>query len=272
VSKNIIAFAGHKESGKDSATRFVYGMSMLKAGIIEEFQIGEKGELFVPVSIKDEQPEEQMFGEFKIDPYLDPDLAIYLATVIWPHARKIALADPLKEFAMDYLGLPANLLWGTNEDKETVTKYKRSQLPLLTSEDVYDLVMFSDMLTPGEKLEEEKFLTIREVLQLVGTELFRKIDPEYWLNKNRELIKEDSSKLVIVPDVRFENEIVGLQKEGVIVIYLTRNIHGNKDGHSSEKDVDKLRGLADFCIDNDKLTIEETHEILEKFLVDKGIL
>lgn len=270
MSKNVIAFAGHKESGKDSATRFVYGMSMLKAGVIEEFQIGERGELFVPVSIKDEQPEEQMFGEFKIDPYLDPDLAIYLATVIWPHARKIALADPLKEFAMDYLGLPANLLWGTNEDKETVTTYKKSKLPLYTA---FDLFYHNGSNTEVMMdLENEPFLTIREVLQLVGTELFRKIDPEYWLNKNRELIKEDSSKLVIVSDVRFENEIVGLRKDGVIVIYLTRNIHGNKDGHSSEKDVDKLRNLADFCIDNDKLTIEETHEILEKFLVDKGIL
>lgn len=268
MTKNIIGIAGRKEAGKDSATRFIYGQMMMKGQVIDSFQIGEGGELFVPI-VKEKETDEEMYGEFKIDPYIDQNLELYLAQFVWPFVKKMAFADSLKVFCMDYLNISPLLLWGTNKDKETLTEYKKSQLPLFTCKDI----LFSTSEETNYVFEDEEFLTVRELLQLVGTELFRKIDNDYWVKLNMRLISNEPSKTIIVPDLRFPNEIKALKNSNAYLIYLTRNIHENKDGHSSENSLNDVDlNEFDLVIDNKNKTLEETHEILEKFLVDKEIL
>lgn len=80
-------------------------------------------------------------------------------------------------------------------------------------------------------------LTVRELLQTFGTDYFRAIWPDCWLNayqKNPAILAD----MVITPDVRFENEVELIQSLGGKVIRLTRSPYN--DQHESETALDWL--------------------------------
>lgn len=57
-------------------------------------------------------------------------------------------------------------------------------------------------------LEQERFWTPRELLQFIGTDVFRKINPDCWVNviKSNTLFGSDAANTIIT-DGRFANEI-----------------------------------------------------------------
>lgn len=138
--------------------------------------------------------------------------------------------------------------------------------------------------------------TGRELLQLVGTDWFRNIAIECWINAlNAEIQKfvdmyknNDSSILVIlIPDVRFENELNYIQKKlNGHVIRLTRN--PKNDQHESETALDDAEmrtgtkytvpprpyetTIFDTIIDNRSLGVQDTLEIAYDALKNKGVL
>jgi hypothetical protein len=121
--------------------------------------------------------------------------------------ESFAFADPIKDFATDILGLPENLCHGTNEDKMTETKYDWSKIP-----------------RHGEPSASQRHgkMTIREIFQTVGTELGRDTwGDDIWINclkrKVEGFFARYSSALnvvVIVSDVRFENEVDAVRALG----------------------------------------------------------
>ena len=58
------------------------------------------------------------------------------------------------------------------------------------------------------------FMTGREVLQYVGTNIFRKMYNNVWVDATLRLIQEEQPELAIIADVRFPNEVEGVQKAG----------------------------------------------------------
>ena len=66
-----------------------------------------------------------------------------------------------------------------------------------------------EMVTPCGK-------TIRQLLQIVGTDWFRRTDPDVWVRAAGSLIQFDNVTY-IVSDVRFENEVRFVQDRGGIV-------------------------------------------------------
>ena len=84
-----------------------------------------------------------------------------------------------------------------------------------------------------------KFMTTREVLQFVGTELFRnQLDPDVWLNSVF-LQPWDENDIVIIADARFPNEAT-LGRENGLLINIQRETGIVNDGHKSEN------ALADY--------------------------
>lgn len=155
-------------------------------------------------------------------------------------------ADPLKQdICMNILGLSYNQCYGADIDKNTLT----------------------DISWNGSKL------TAREVMQFVGTDLFRKMKHDVWASATINKIYRDKPNLAVIADCRFPNEVDAIKNVGGLVIKLTRNPF-NSD-HESETSLDTLQYNQrnfDLIIHNESLNITEQNQIIYDFLKNKGIL
>ena len=100
-------------------------------------------------------------------------------------------------------------------------------------------------------------MTAREVLQYVGTDIFRKLDPDVWINSLFRKIQKDKPEVALICDVRFKNEISCLQKKGGFILGLTRDPYSKADEHSSEKEIEECFALCDSVIDNKDMSIKK---------------
>ena len=93
---------------------------------------------------------------------------------------------------------------------------------------------------PAETTEEvfQKFdstTTVRDVLQNVGTEIIRKYNPMWHVNKLVENIQNTDSNLVVVDDIRFPNEREAVERLGGQVFFVIRpDLRIKVSQHSSE--------------------------------------
>lgn len=155
-------------------------------------------------------------------------------------------ADPLKrDICMNILGLTYEQCYGEDMDKNTLT----------------------DIEWNGKKL------TAREVMQFVGTDLFRKMKNDVWASATITKIKNDKPKLAIIADCRFPNEVEAIKNAGGLVIKLNRNPF-NSD-HASETALDEHNYPVqnfDLVIYNDNITISQQNQIVLNFLKNKKVL
>jgi len=99
----------------------------------------------------------------------------------------------------------------------------------------------------------EEFLTVREVLQYLGTDLLRKFGSDCHVNATLNSIKY--GERVVIPDIRFPNEVKAIQQAGGIVIRLTRGVTCMT--HKSECILDDYDGF-DIVHHNGNETVKET--------------
>lgn len=154
-------------------------------------------------------------------------------------------ADPLKGLCQDILGLTYDQCYGADEQKNALV----------------------------ECYWEGKQLSAREVMQLVGTDMFRKLKNNVWVDATINQIKNESLPLALIADCRFPNEVDAVKKSGGLVIKLNRNPHNSN--HSSETALDAEnydQNNFDLIIDNSNLSIEQKNCLIYKFLIDKGVL
>jgi hypothetical protein len=125
--------------------------------------------------------------------------------------KQVALAEPLKRIAMEVYGLEKRHVFGTQEDKAEL-------LPHVSDE-------WGDARTP------------RQILEHLGTEGFRAIDPDTWVKlmvrRAKDLISEGWG--VVVPDARLPNEFEAVWSMGGEV-WLVEKLGGHQErtGHSSD--------------------------------------
>lgn len=140
----------------------------------------------------------------------------------------ISFADALKELCSEQFGWDR---WALDLDSAASVQGYRSALDYKEAE------------SPGTGW------TRRQILQHVGTEGFRAIDPEHWVRKTRERMHKAvrSGLHVVVPDVRFLNEVAAIRIIGGVIVLLERE--GNtrttsSTAHASEQEWRQAR--ADF--------------------------
>ena len=156
-------------------------------------------------------------------------------------------ADPLKQVCIDILGLTYDQCYGTDENKNELV----------------------DCYWPG--IDEQ--MTAREVMQHLGTDMFRRLQQNVWSAATIRLIEKEKPDLAIIADCRFPNEVEAIKNNDGLVIKLNRNPYNST--HASEESLDANRYDAtnfNLVIDNDELTIGKQNEIIHDFLIDKGIL
>jgi len=251
----IIGFAGKKQSGKNTCCNFITMLKMIEKNVCKKAKLNDNGEIEVS-DIFGENVNGQEYFAFK-KPKVNTDAVIDQMNSV----KIYALADPLKQMSIDLLGLPEDQVYGTDSDKSKDTNIKWENMPCKER--------YSNQKKRGR-------MTVREVLQHLGTEVFRVIDKNIWVNTLLRKIDEDRPKIALICDVRFDNEIESLKEKGAIVLGLKRDKFKSKDKHASEQ---VNLSLCNKVIDNSDLNIADQNkqiyfalkELNCKYLTDLGV-
>jgi hypothetical protein len=122
--------------------------------------------------------------------------------------------------------------------------------------------------------------TLREILQLVGTDWFRQLWSDVWVNAWKAEVSRSSAEAILVPDVRFPNELAAIQDMNGHVIRLTRAPY--IDAHVSETSLDVAEydtahgifdgptRLFDAIVDNRSMSIEQQNAAVLGLVRQKG--
>ena len=239
TTTQIIGFAGKKQSGTNCACNFILAAKLAELGIARAARLSESGS----IEVTDIFDLSSLDGEkwFPFDPPHVDTVSLF-ENELGRYVRLYSFAEKLKRLSIDILGLKEEWVFGTDDQKNTKTHLKWES--------------FSDTKVGA--------MTAREVLQHVGTDIFRSMNENVWIDSCFRQIEEDNPELALISDVRFKNEIKGIQERGGFVIGLTRGSSKTKkkDNHASETEVGKSLDLCDIVIDNANLTIPQQNEAI----------
>lgn len=290
----IIAFAGKKQSGKNTATNYLVGLMMESIGLIDEFAITDKGHLYVPAEfIQEDGTKIRKLDRFEP---LDrrPFVRDWMAQNLWQYVKVYSFADLLKEHVcIDILGLTEEQCYGTDEQKDTLTHLRWENMPGVLCYYEGELYVDNDheekpingskiwATNNGHKDGDEVAMyhnpgpmTAREVMQFVGTNIFRRMMPDVWAHGTVNKIMKEGSNLAIICDCRFPNEVEATQSSGGKVVRLTRDVCVG-DTHESELALDEDKfdwAKFDAILDNTDATIAEQNLVLCEILATFGWL
>lgn len=103
-----------------------------------------------------------------------------------------------------------------------------------------------------KEIGEHIFRNVREVLQIIGTDLIRKYSPDWHIDKTIERINSyGDDKIIVVDDVRFPNEKRKIEEIGGDVYFIIRPNYWDVSNHPSEIALK----YTDFC--NNRIIINE---------------
>jgi hypothetical protein len=167
-------------------------------------------------------------------------------------------ADPLKQdICMNMLGLTYEQCYGNDAKKNEYTDIRWEDVPGYTE-------YWS---------EYEGYMTAREVMQVVGTDIFRKMKNDIWASATIKKIIKDNLHFAIIADCRFPNEVDAVKNAGGFVIKLSRNPHNSCHASEVALDIDNYdQNNFDLIIDNETMTIVEQNNAILKFLKHKGMI
>jgi hypothetical protein len=121
-----------------------------------------------------------------------------------------------------------------------------------------------------ETIDVKWNVTPRTIMQFIGTEMFRKMMPQvipnigedFWVTLTMNKVNEYKNNVVIT-DVRFDNEIAAIRKNGGKIIRVVRP--GIKSTSTHESEINILNLKVDYEVINDG-TIEELYQKISKIM------
>ena len=272
----IIGIAGKIGSGKTTLCRYLHGYFMKNLipnpvdpdtrGIIHSYMINELGQLLVPATPED--GEEESFGIF--DPESrDPLVKDFLSSVIWPYIKSYSFAGYLKQICADMYGVTEEQLYGTQEQKATPVAGLLWENMVGSVEPKTRTKKELDLISEAKLVEKSGPMTSRDLMQYLGTDVFRRANPRCHADSCIKRVKRDDPAFAIIGDVRFSDTEVGAIKDnGGFTLYLTRDEF--KNNHTSETGIGPED--CDEVLDNEKMTIEESCNAFIDILKKRSIL
>lgn len=160
-------------------------------------------------------------------------------------ADVMSFADPIKHFCIEVIGLSFKQMYGTDEEKNSLTDLEWRGLPheirLGNAGDWPTDDGYTHTIPPPKA----GGMTAREVMQVFGTDIMRRWKEDVWVQAAvRQAIQSDAD-LVLFNDMRFPNELEafeGLRDKGhnVKFVRLLRNVRPD-DRHESEIAMDRVK-------------------------------
>lgn len=176
---------------------------------------------------------------------------------------ELNFADPLKKMVSQLLELPLAECY-SQEDKERPRDF------LVTKEQFKKLLVDNGFNTiPNSIARHDAFIfeSLRQVLQFVGSDLFREADSSFWINQFKNLIKLGHS--YVVGDCRFENEAAAIKELGGYTIKINRPSTNNSiDTHVSEQ----LNFTTDFTLSNTDLELFKRDLLAVEGIISSGTI
>jgi len=142
--------------------------------------------------------------------------------------KKIYFALPLKQLVADLIKVKLEEI---NDLKNVEKNYNFNKI---------DYFFLSKETGISAKIIEEEmskveFKTVRQLLQFIGTDLIRKYQKNWHVNKIREIIKKNGNDInYVIDDVRFKNEIDLVKELGGDCWFIIRPKIDNVSNHESE--------------------------------------
>jgi hypothetical protein len=203
----IIGISGKKQSGKSTSGNFMYSLMMVESGVTDKASINWMGQIEVS----------DLFGDKNYKGQFDPcnrnisDWNIKKAfQVLDPIIKIYNFADILKQnVCIDILGMTYSQCYGSDAEKNELT----------------------DLEWGGKRL------TARDAMQLIGTDLFRKLKTNVWASATLKKIDKEKPRISIITDCRFPNEVDAVKEYGGVVVRLTRKYDSST--HTSETILDQ---------------------------------
>jgi hypothetical protein len=281
----IVGVSGKKQSGKSSLCDFLnvwYKVNLHNSPYTILQDISGKIELF-------HWDDEIIPGDGFAFSSVEEDLAVEEKQSV----KVYNFADALKDVCHKVLGLTKEQCYGTDSQKNSLSQYTWDNMPveirLAYSNSSAKWVTGSFTDTTGEKVETlyEEIdypvyrsgpMTGREVMQVVGTDIFRKMfSDQVWVNATFNRIKEENKPISLIADCRFESEVKAIIDNGGYIIRLNRVVDGS-DLHPSETALDNFdfASLGNRCLElnNDELEINAKNELAANWIdkVMKGLV
>lgn len=166
-----------------------------------------------------------------------------------------SFADPLKKnICVDLLNLTPQQCWGNDEDKNSLTSLSWQNMP-------------------GYNGDLTGYMTAREVMEYVGTKIFRRIKDQVWVEATLKEIEKDKPDIALLLDNRFPNEVDPILNVGGYVVRLTRNPFNSNSEPEAALDPELYDWTKFSCIiDNENCTIDQKNYLIKEFLIKQGIV
>lgn len=256
----LIGISGKKQSGKDTVAKYLFSYIIQNSN--------QDNNNFI---INNKSVIEQYFNEDFSKVYSNLDDNFYKT-----HIYKFA--TPLKQIVSILLDLDPSEL-----EKEVVKNtpicdfitYKISFPNRFKSEEYYH-----DTESLNQRLEELQSsnifyslkkinITPRELMQYLGTDVIRNIDPNIWINLLDKTLKKRSQNcglnIIAITDVRFKNEVDYIRNNNGLIIRVIDTKNHIDDLHISENELNDNQ-YFDLTIYNNKENVNEFGYFNQLFL------
>ena len=144
--------------------------------------------------------------------------------------RKLYFALPLKQLCADLLDISIDGLNQAKNDGTDIGLYLGDDICTILSEETE---------IPIEQVMEtcygKTIGTVREMLQFIGTDLIRKYNTDWHVNRVRQMI--DAQYDYVIDDVRFPNEKKMIEDLGGDCWFIVRPTFANVSNHESETSI-----------------------------------
>lgn len=245
MNKNLtIIISGKKQSGKSSLAKYILTWYLnQKHSVVNKWtldskdQVCENGEIYLDIDNSNSEASKSLARLYSVQIF--------------------GFADPLKKFCIDTLGLSYRQCYGSDQDKNSPTHIVWETIPAEVR---------ADFCKKAKKLPTGN-MTVREVLQVFGTNICRKMDPACWARSTYSVIGERKNQLSIICDARFPNEITMGTENGAKAIRLQRKLFD--DTIESEVALDGFpSGEYDLVVDNQNMTRQEKEKYVSQYLLN----
>lgn len=165
--------------------------------------------------------------------------------------KKLYFALPLKQLCADLLDISI--------DELNVLKRNNTPINITVGKDWVDIIHETTQI-PYDNVNESIFgkviHTVRELLQVVGTDVIRKYNFNWHVEQIQSMI--DPNEKYVIDDVRFPNEKAMVEKLNGVCWYVIRPIISNVSNHESETSLD-WRQFDNIIVNNKTLAYLKYH-------------